>query len=143
MTIIGIVGSEAAKFTLKGKEEAKSIINELISRPETIEVVSGGCHLGGVDIWTAEIGRQQGKLVTEFIPKTLSWETGYKIRNLQIAKHSDIVYCITVARLPLNYTGMCFSFCYHCNTNSHIKSGGCWTMHKAKIGILNVVKNEE
>src|ERR1041384_90593 len=104
--IVGIVGSEASKFTPLGEVEAKSVIAEILSDPLVTEVVSGKCHLGGIDLWAAEIGSGMGLVVTEYPPKTLSWETGYKPRNLQIARRSDVVYCITVDRLPDTYRGM-------------------------------------
>jgi hypothetical protein len=131
---IGIVGSEAIKFNELTKIDAQEMINRLIMMPNVTEVVSGGCHLGGIDIWAAELGRKLHLKVTEFIPETLSWE-GYKKRNLQIASHSDIIYCITVDKLPDSYTGMKFKLCYHCKTDKHVKSGGCWTVKQAiKMG---------
>jgi hypothetical protein len=129
---IGIVGSESAKFTKLGKKRAKYLILKILSRFGVTEVVSGDCHLGGIDRWAARIGRRLGLAVTEFPPKTLSWESGYKPRNIQIAKRSDKVYCITVDKLPWNYTGMRFKLCYHCGVDTHVKSGGCWTMKEAK-----------
>ena len=136
---IGIVGSEAAKFTPKGEADAKALIRGLLLSWD--EVISGGCHLGGIDQWAAEIGRELGLKVTEYVPKNRTWSDGYKERNLLIAKNSDIVHCITVDQLPDGYTGMRFSRCYHCNTNGHVKSGGCWTMRQAEKGVLHVIKN--
>ena len=142
---VGIVGSEEAKFTSSGRAEAESHIRKVLEG--ATEVVSGACHLGGIDVWAAEIGASLGLRVTEFPPKTHSWETGYKPRNLLIAQSSFIVYCITVRRLPNNYKGMRFPFCYHCGSSDHIKSGGCWTMKQAiklgKVGLLIVVENAE
>jgi hypothetical protein len=37
-----------------------------------------------------------------------------------------------VAEYPPEYVGMKFDYCYHCHTSDHIKSGGCWTAHKAE-----------
>lgn len=128
---IGIVGSEGAKFTPITEHRAKKIIRSLLDKPEVTAVVSGGCHLGGIDIWAAEIGRELGKEVIEHLPKNLQWSTGYAPRNLKIARDSDEIYCITVAVLPDTYTGMVFAYCYHCATDNHIKSGGCWTVKKA------------
>lgn len=139
--IIGIVGAEEAKFTPEGKRRAVALITKLVSDPSVMEVVSGACHLGGVDIWAAEIGRELGKKVTEFPPKTLDWSGGYKPRNLQIARRSDVVHCITVDSLPPSFDGMKFDSCYHCHRNNHVKSGGCWTMKRAKIGMLHVICN--
>jgi hypothetical protein len=109
------------------------------------EVVSGGCHLGGIDIWAAEIAREiPGMKVTEFLPESRNW-IHYKKRNLQIADRSEIVYCITVKNFPKEYAGMKFPYCYHCKTDDHIKSGGCWTVKQAekkgKPGQIIVVDN--
>ena len=144
--IVGIVGSEEAKFTTIGEDRAKAIITEILSQLGVTEVVSGKCHLGGIDIWTAQIGAALGLKVTEFPPATKSWETGYRPRNIQIARASDLVCCITVDRLPEGFTGMRFKLCYHCRTADHVKSGGCWTMkeaaHMGKQAKLYVVANE-
>jgi len=58
--IVGIVGSEAAKFTLIGESRAKYLIYSILAEPGTTEIVSGNCHLGGIDQWAAEIGEKFG-----------------------------------------------------------------------------------
>lgn len=144
--IVGIVGSEGAKFTPVTEAMAKDLIRTLLSPEDVTEVVSGGCHLGGIDQWAAEIGEEFGLVVTEYLPKIRSWEAGYKPRNLLIAERSDVVHCITVEKLPDGYTGMTFKLCYHCGTSDHVKSGGCWTMKQAirmgKVGQLHVIGQE-
>lgn len=140
---VGIVGSEEAKFTMIGRVTAQSMIVELIERAD--EVVSGGCHLGGVDIWAKELAICSYIPFKEFMPKRRSWSGGYRERNLQIAEYSDVVYCITVDRLPPRFDGMKFDLCYHCKTKDHVKSGGCWTVRQAirmgKRGNVFVVTN--
>lgn len=147
---IGIVGSEEAKFTHQGRQDARNLIRQILMMPGVTEVVSGACHLGGIDIWAAEIGHELGLIVTEYAPEILQWSSkdgkiGYEGRNLKIADTSDVVHCITVSTLPEEYTGMRFKLCYHCKTDSHVKSGGCWTMIQArkrgKEGVLHVIKN--
>lgn len=142
--IVGIVGSEEAKFTDVGKIRAIAVIEKLIERPEVEEVVSGQCHLGGIDIWAIQIAFAHGKKITEFPPRRQSWEF-YRRRNLLIAERSHEVHCITVNVLPIHFMGMTFPLCYHCGTRDHVKSGGCWTMKKAiemgKVGELHVVSN--
>lgn len=142
MSKLGIVGSEGAKFTPKSEQTAREIIAALIKGAEL--VVSGACHLGGIDKWAIEEATKQGIPTQEFPPKTLKWEGGYKQRNLQIVDAADTVICVTVKQLPEGYKGMRFSKCYHCNTDEHVKSGGCWTMKQAmrqgKQGILVVVE---
>jgi hypothetical protein len=137
---IGIVGSEAAKFTpeteAKAKEEIANLIEEGLYEDDEIPyIVSGECHLGGIDIWAKDIALDCNVGYIGFPPKSHSWSGGYKERNLQIANESDMVVCITVKKLPDGYTGMKFNKCYHCNTNTHVKSGGCWTVKQAiKMG---------
>lgn len=129
--ILGIVGSEAAKFTAASEKAARKQIRTLLKKYKPEAVVSGGCHLGGVDIWAVEEAKKLGIPVTEYLPKKLSWEY-YKRRNIVIAEVADITVCITVNKLPASYRGMRFPLCYHCNTTKHIKSGGCWTTKYAR-----------
>ena len=130
---IGIVGSEAAKFTSATEAEARAIIYDLLWGADA--VVSGACHLGGVDLYAAEIGRELGIRVIEHAPRNRKWSTGYMPRNLAIARDCTECHCITVRSLPVGYTGMRFDYCYHCKTSEHVKSGGCWTVKQAqKLG---------
>ena len=127
--ILGIVGSEAAKFTPVTEVAARGIICDLCENGD--EVVSGACHLGGVDVWATEEARALGLNVREFPPASQSWPH-YRARNIQIAEASDIVHVITVRELPPDYRGMRFASCYHCKTAAHVKSGACWTAHYAE-----------
>ena len=129
--ILGIVGSEGKKFTAETEYMARAHIRNLLTNDIT-KVVSGGCHLGGIDIWAVEEAKDWGLEIEEFYPYTYQWTTGYKPRNIQIASASDKVVCITVATLPSTYSGMRFPKCYHCNTDTHVKSGGCWTVKYAR-----------
>lgn len=138
-SVIGIVGSEAIKFTPAGEASARQIIRDIILLSQPTLVVSGRCHLGGIDIWAIEEADKLNAPFKEYPAMRHNWH-GYRLRNLQIAK-SDIVHCISVDRYPPGYTSMRFDHCYHCKTNSHIKSGGCWTMHKCKLGQLHIVEN--
>ena len=153
---IGIVGSEQAKFTPETEARARELISYLLSNPAVSGVVSGGCHLGGVDIFAEEATEAFNMFadarpisLTVHLPRRLSWPE-YKRRNLAIVRDSDEVHCITVERLPVHYTGMRFPLCYHCARagaefadRPHVKSGGCWTMHQArklgKKGFLHIV----
>ncbi len=147
--ILGIVGSEAAKFTESGEREAKRIIWDLVEMLKPEKVSSGDCHLGGIDVWAEEIADILGVETKIFPPKSRSW-THYKARNIQIAEFSHTVICLSVDRLPSSYTGMRFPLCYHCvglEEPDHIKSGGCWTTKYARSigreGRLIVVNNAE
>lgn len=131
---IGIVGHEGAKFTFLGEAEARRIIWSILMKDiNNNTLISGGCHLGGIDIWAEEIADDLGIGKWIYYPKELNWSNGYKPRNELIAKKSDIVYCLVVKRFADSYAGMKFNYCYHCETSTHIKSGGCWTAKFAEI----------
>lgn len=130
--ILGIVGAEAAKFTPHTEARARALIRHLLQDPAVEGVSSGHCHLGGIDIWAEQLGRELNKRLFIYPPRTLGWETGYRPRNVKIAEVSDVVACITLKVLPASYSGMRFDRCYHCNTASHVKSGGCWTARYAQ-----------
>lgn len=139
MTILGIVGSEAAKFTVTTETKARQVIRDLLGHYHPSMVTSGECHLGGVDIFAKEEARQAGFPFHGFPPATLAWNGGYKERNMQIAKVSTHVVCITLRVLPPHYKAKSFDKigCCHCGSNApiHAKSGGCWTLKYAlKIG---------
>jgi len=130
--ILGIVGSEAAKFTTATEAAARAVIRELLATGKYAGVVSGRCHLGGVDLFAIDEAQRAALATREFPPRTRAWLTGYKPRNIQIATFADEVVCITVRELPPGYTGMRFALCYHCGTKDHVKSGGCWTVKYAQ-----------
>jgi len=130
--VMGIVGSESIKFTPETEARAKDCIRALLQLDHVTGYSSGHCHLGGIDIWTEEIGDEFGLERFIYPPKTQSWETGYKPRNLQIVKAFDEVHCVTVRELPATYKGMRFDYCYHCHTDQHVRSGGCWTALQAQ-----------
>ena len=125
--ILGIVGSEGAKFNKGTELSARLRIRSLFIDYAPTLVVSGGCHLGGIDIWAVEEAKHYGIPTLEYLPEKRSW-TYYRKRNIQIAVKADITVCLTVDKLPLSYKGMRFPYCYHCQTSQHIKSGGCWTV---------------
>jgi len=134
---VGIVGHEARKFTPETEAKAREIIRSLLS-PDDI-LVSGGCHLGGIDIWAEEEANKLGLEKEIYLPAIPRWEGGFKQRNLKIARASDIVHCIVVADYPEGYKGMKFDYCYHCHTSDHIKSGGCWTAKRARKAEWHVI----
>lgn len=134
---LGIVGHEASKFTKAGEAEARAVIRDLIWKYQVNMVVSGKCHLGGIDIWAVEEAKQMGRMTLEHAPKIRSWSApgGYRDRNQAIARDSDMVVCIVVDNLSPDYHGMKFpGGCYHCGDRipPHIKSGGCWTAWQAR-----------
>ena len=125
---IGVVGAERSKFTANQVFVVRRLIADLIRGYD--RVVSGACHLGGVDLWAVRVAREKGLSVTEYPPETRDW-AGYKARNLLIARDADHVVCIVVSRLPLGFKGLTHRLCYHCGIDDHVKSGGCWTAWRA------------
>lgn len=138
MSLVGIVGHEAAKFTPETAFAAQHLIKSLLAPGDT--VVSGGCHLGGIDIWAEEVATAMGLGVVVYQPDRLTWTLppplmGYKERNIRIAVVSEIVHVIVVKALPPGFQGLTHGSCYHCGTDTHVKSGGCWTgKHAQSLG---------
>lgn len=128
----GIVGCAANKFTPATEARARQKIRDILIFSDCDHVVSGQCHMGGIDVWAIEEAVKLGVPYTEFPPKTRQWSTGYKPRNAQIAVASGKVVSIVVAEYPPGYSEERFEKCYHCNTVKHIKSGGCWTAKFAR-----------
>lgn len=129
---IGIVGSEQSKFTELTEQLARQCIRTILTQSQATHVISGACHLGGVDTFAAQEGRFLGLTIIEYPPSVLAWGTpssGFQGRNIQIAQTSDEVYCITVDVMPPWGDKV---FCYHCKSLEHVKSGGCWTARHAK-----------
>jgi hypothetical protein len=112
----------------------KLAIFEIILSHPNAQIVSGHSRMGGVDIWTEEIAKMCGREADLDIkaPTTEAWdgEYGYKARNTDIAK-SDIVFVVVADDYPEDYDGKRFNKCYHCHTDSHVKSGACWTGKQA------------
>lgn len=146
MAKVGIVGSGEDKFSGSGAFMAAGLIDELVAKADVI--LSGHSPVGGVDIWAEESAIEQGVPTDIKVPEQHKWDApyGYKARNLDIAQESDIVHIIVVDKYPEDYTGMRFKKCYHCNTDEHIKSGGCWTGKKAiefgNEAVWHIIENE-
>jgi hypothetical protein len=135
---LGIVGHAADKFTVDAERLAKSAILGAFGRHLPTTVVSGHCHLGGVDLWAEELAAAMGIATKIHAPRVRSWGApgGYRDRNLAIARDSDLVLVVVVRELPAGYTGMRFgdggtdgAGCYHClgRNPRHVKSGACFT----------------
>jgi len=123
MTRVAIVGSSGGKLDSYEKFGAMKAIIKIIKEHQNPTLISGRSPLGGIDV-LAEMYADEFKIPKLiFPPVTENWE-GYKNRNLAIAAECDVLYCITTRRKKI--------FCYHCKDGSHEKSGGCWTMKKAK-----------
>jgi hypothetical protein len=157
---IGIIGHGADKFTEETKQKAISIIRETLLQAKVDyskkvrDIINAGCAgsceteaitdvptlvsghspLGGVDVFAEDIADELSIPKLIFAPKDFSWGGGYgyKARNVDIAKNSDVLHIIVVSKYPPNYVGKKFEICYHCNSTTHIKSGACWTGNLAK-----------
>lgn len=129
-TRIGIVGANGLRFTPQTEQTARRLIRELISVDDNytstldefslITVISGECHLGGVDRFAKEEALAARYRYVGHRPHVLRWE-GFRRRNLKIARESHLCVCITVAGTTT---------CRHCGTQ-HVQSGGCWTIKQA------------
>ena len=84
-------------------------------------IISGGAY--GIDTFAIIIAKEKGYATEEIEPRFDGWKA-YKERNIAIAHSCDILYCITIPKQKLS--------CYHCKSDSHEKTAGCWTMNKAK-----------
>ena len=88
---LGIVGHAAEKFTEVTAKTALVAMGEAMFRHKATQVVSGGCHMGGVDIWAKGKAISLGVSVVEFVPTKRTWSGpgGYQERNLQIAEYCE------------------------------------------------------
>lgn len=85
-------------------------------------ICSGGAK--GVDSIAIEIAKSLGFNTMVFNPSGNTWES-FKERNLQIAKYCDELFCISI---PV-HTEKCY---HHESLQNHQRTGGCWTLLKAK-----------
>lgn len=131
---VAIVGAAGDKFTADTEAEARKVIRGIL-RPGDV-LVSGGCHLGGVDIWAEEEADAMGLDKNIHLPETLRWSTGYRPRNMRIVRDCTEAHCIAAAAYPPDYAAVRYGelngrvHCYHCPHApvAHVKSGGCWTL---------------
>lgn len=133
---VGIIGNAADKFGERTRSLAMIEIGRIIGaatlRNGNVAIVSGGCHLGGVDQWAEEAADCLTLEKRIHLPAKRQWEGGYKQRNLLIAEDSDELHIVLATAYPASYAGTRFPRCYRCGTDSHIKSGACWTARVAK-----------
>lgn len=140
---LGIVGHAADKFTPETSTAARQAVLERALDLGATRIVSGGCHLGGVDLWAEDLAALLGLPKTVHLPRYRRWRPdGYEARNLLIARDSDLVLVVVVRDYPPNYPLTSrygarpdgSPYCYHCGARNptHVKSGGCWTAWKAK-----------
>lgn len=142
---LGVVGHAAEKFSSSTEREARQSINDMIDSLKPTHIVSGHCHMGGVDIWAEEIAADRGLGTKIYEPKVLNWSApgGFMDRNLAIAKNSDAVLCVVVADYPKGFKAKKYGDgeCYHCKglRPKHVKSGGCWTAMRCRFNLWAIV----
>lgn len=160
-----IVGAQASKFNKQTEHDAKLVIrNILLGTHRTVppemymlatynklQLVTGACHKGGIDIWAQEEAERTNIPVRLFKPQVRQWPDkvitvsdathlikttrykGYKSRNDQMATCGSIGFDIEPAGSCRHCGGSGFSFGdYPCNkcrgTGAH--SGGRYTINK-------------
>jgi hypothetical protein len=132
---VGIIGHRADKFTDFSRSKAVVKIYEILRTMKEGDVlISGRCPMGGIDLLAEQRAIVSGIKLDIKAPRQYKWdaEYGFKQRNLDIARDSDVLYVILVDKYPPNYIGRRFKKCYHCNTSDHVKSGACWTAKQAE-----------
>lgn len=139
---LAIIGHAQDKFTPHTEALAYQAIYDLITLYNPSLIISGGCHLGGVDIYAEHVANALSIPTRIYKPSHLSWSGGYRERNLLIANNSSLVAVIVVETYPPHYTGQRFKGCYHCHNRNppHVKSGACWTAHHSRRAIWSIIK---
>ncbi len=123
---IAIVGSSHLSETEErdARKNSGLILNQLIKEygVNDITLISGGAK--GVDTEAEDVAKQLGIKTIIHKPLEYKWENGYKPRNIKIAQECDILYCFP--------TKLKIVECYHCKTDEHEVTGGCWTAKYAE-----------
>lgn len=156
LTRVGIVGNGSDKFTPSQASAAKAVIRDLLRTYTPCILVSGRSPKGGIDQWSEEIALEAGILTDIKPPKCdscgapfeyrgmpfcpggnqhrFSWpgKYGFKKRNIDIARTSDVVFILLSDTYPDTFRGWKSDHCKHCPEDAHhIQSGACWTGNKA------------
>jgi len=148
---IGFVGHGEEKFTEVTSKAAKDFINSILDLYDSPVVVSGHSPMGGVDIYSEDIADERECEKIIHAPRLHVWKGqgyGFKDRNEDIGRDSEILYNLVVKDYPPNFKGTKIGYDYHCGDRvpKHVKSGGCWTAwfaHKLKKDVIWVIFNED
>ena len=133
---IAIVGSTELKFTAEGIGKVEKAIIKILKPYVTDGIlVSGGAS--GVDSWAVNIANNLNIPSQIYWARVQQWldkgnEIGFRTRNLKIAKECTEIWCIVPDIYPPDFIKSntfkdLSGWCYHCDSNEHIPSGGCWT----------------
>src|SRR3990167_9416744 len=116
---LAIVGT-SKKLLPDEETKVKDIIRYEISRGIDM-VISGGAY--GIDWLAVELASKMGIPIREFKPRSQTWPE-YRRRNILIAQNCDRLVCLSTKVKRVS--------CYHCHSNTHEKTAGCWTMNEAR-----------
>jgi hypothetical protein len=117
---IGIVGSSKAPVN---EESIRFVEDIIVDYPQDTVFVSGGAK--GIDEIVEMACMVVGRKLIIHKPKTENWE-GYKERNIIIAHECDKVVCVALRSKDKD------SYCYHCGSEEHERTGGCYTARRCK-----------
>jgi hypothetical protein len=122
---IAVVGT-SKKLPMKQEILMRNRIVDILDkypRDGSISILSGGAK--GVDTLAVDIAKKLGFRTYVNYPEKEEWKY-YKIRNQKIAEQCDGIFCFTIATKESN--------CYHhkLQEKPHLKTGGCWTLEKAR-----------
>ncbi len=121
---LAVVGT-SKKFSVKEDILMRNRIAGILDgyTRDDVLVISGGAE--GVDTLGIEIAKKLGFRTKEYLPEKQEWKY-FKIRNQEIAEQCDGIFCFTVSTKESN--------CYHhrLKEKPHLKTGGCWTLEKAR-----------
>jgi predicted Rossmann fold nucleotide-binding protein DprA/Smf involved in DNA uptake len=122
---IAVVGT-SKKLSIKEEQLMKNKIVDILDkypRDGSVSIISGGAK--GVDSFAVDIAKKLGFRTKEYLPEKQSWKY-FKIRNQKIADECDVIFCFTISKKEND--------CYHHKfpEKPHLKTGGCWTLEKAR-----------
>lgn len=158
---VGIVGADATYMSPSQKQKAlkltTNLLNDYMQRFDLVEFRSGRSPKDGIDVIAETVVDElikANKNITKdangikdggIFPPSHEHEhwactspncIGFKKRNMLIGDNCDFLHDITLESRM---------YCYHCNTDGHRRSGGCWTLkyfkqqHPITNGYLHII----
>lgn len=125
---LAIVGTSRLTFdeAIEARKYIVYIINERRKSFGHLRLITGDAD--GIDKLVREMCLEQGVDFEVLVARDRHWEgeNGFRERNLRIAKYCDEIISISTKKKTEE--------CYHHKklTESHERTGGCWTMEEAK-----------
>lgn len=92
--------------------------------PKDTIFISGGAQ--GIDKAVETVCKLLKRKCEVFLPKINKWVGGYRERNWKIAQECDEVVCIAKRSHDKK------TYCYHCGSEEHERTGGCYTARRCK-----------